>query len=44
MFFLACSAGSPNFDSCWHEKLELHKVEVLEIHNVWNMRFWWKKS
>ena len=24
---------SSNFYSCWHQKLELHKVEVFEIHN-----------
>jgi hypothetical protein len=41
-FFIPCPAGSVDFDSRWHEKLELHKVEVLEIHNVWNVRFLWK--
>jgi hypothetical protein len=43
-FFVPCPARSANFDSYWHEKLELQKVEVLEIHNVWNVRFLWKKS
>jgi hypothetical protein len=43
-FFLPYPARLANFDSHWREKLELHKVEVLEIHNVWNVRFLWKKS
>jgi hypothetical protein len=42
--FVPCMARSANFDSYWHETFEVHKVEVLEIHNVWNVRFLWKKS
>jgi hypothetical protein len=34
---------SADFNSCWREKLELCIVEVLDIHNVWNVRFLWKK-
>jgi hypothetical protein len=33
-FFVPSPAGSIDFDSHWRQKLELHKVEVLEIHNV----------
>jgi hypothetical protein len=37
-FFVSYPAGSADFDSRWRQKLELHKVEVFEIHNVWNVR------
>jgi hypothetical protein len=43
-FFVPCPARSTDFDSYWLEKLELYKVEVLEIHDVWILRFLWKKS
>jgi hypothetical protein len=43
-FFVPCSAGSADFDSCWRQKLELHKVEVLKIHNAWTVRLLWKKN
>jgi hypothetical protein len=33
MFFCPCPVGLANFDSRWHQILELHKVEVFEIHN-----------
>jgi hypothetical protein len=35
--FVPCPVGSVDFDSHWCEKLELHKVDVLEIHNVGNV-------
>jgi hypothetical protein len=37
-FFVHCSVGSADFDCRWHQKLELYKVEVFKIHNVWNVR------
>jgi hypothetical protein len=43
-FFGPCLARSADFDSPLHQKLELHKVEFLEIHNVWNVRYLSKKS
>jgi hypothetical protein len=36
--------GSAAFDSLLHHKLEVHKVELLKIHNVWHVRYLWKKS
>jgi hypothetical protein len=33
-FFVPYMGGLADFDSCWHQKLELHKEELLEIHNV----------
>jgi hypothetical protein len=42
--FVPCLAGATNFDSHWRQKLELHKVEIFEIHNVWNVQLLWKKS
>jgi hypothetical protein len=33
-FFVPCPAWSANFDSLWHQKLELYKIEVFGIHNV----------
>jgi hypothetical protein len=43
-FFVPYMVGSASFDSRWHEKLELNKVEILKIYNVWNVRFLWKVS
>jgi hypothetical protein len=43
-FLVPYPAWSTNFDSRWHQKLELHKVEVLDIHNEWNVRLLWKES
>jgi hypothetical protein len=37
-FFGPCPAGSTGFDSLLRQKLELHKAELLEIHNAWNVR------
>jgi hypothetical protein len=37
-FFVPYLARSRDFDSRLHRKLELHKVEVFEIHNMWNVR------
>jgi hypothetical protein len=42
-FFVPARQGSEDFDFRWREKPELYKKEVLEINNVWNMRFLWKK-
>jgi hypothetical protein len=41
-FFRAYLAGSAAFDSHLRHKLEVHKVELLEIHNVWHVRYLWK--
>jgi hypothetical protein len=43
-FFAPCPARSTNFYSRWCSKLELHKVEVFENDNVWNVSLLWKKS
>jgi hypothetical protein len=43
-FLGPCPIGSAAFDSCLHHKLEVHKAELLEIHNVWYVRYLWKKS
>jgi hypothetical protein len=37
-FFGPYPVGSVGFDSPLRQKLELHKAEFLEIHNVWNVR------
>jgi hypothetical protein len=37
-FFGPCLVGSAAFDSCWLQKLELHEAELLEIHNIMNVR------
>jgi hypothetical protein len=37
-FFGPCPTRSAGFDSPLHQKLELHKAELLEIHNVWNVK------
>ena len=33
-FSVPCLVGSANFELRWGQYLELHKVEVFEIHNV----------
>jgi hypothetical protein len=38
MSFVSCPIGLADFDSRWHQKLELYKVEFLKIHNMWNVR------
>jgi hypothetical protein len=43
-FFGPYPAGSAAFDSRWREKLELHEAELLEIHNVWHVMHFWRKS
>jgi hypothetical protein len=37
-FFRPCPAGSVAFDSCLRHFIEVHEVELLEIHNVWHVR------
>jgi hypothetical protein len=36
-FFEPYPIGSVAFDSPFCQKLELHKAELLEIYNVWNV-------
>jgi hypothetical protein len=43
-FFRPCPAGSAAFDSHLRHFIEVHEVELLEIHNVWHVRYLWKKS
>jgi hypothetical protein len=43
-FFRPCLAGSAAFDSRFRYFIEVHEVELLEIHNVWHVRYLWKKS
>jgi hypothetical protein len=43
-FFRPCPAGSAAFDSRLHHFIEVHEAELLEIHNVWYVRYLWKKS
>jgi hypothetical protein len=43
-FFRTCSARSATFDSCMRHFIEVHEAELLEIHNVWHVRYLWKKS
>jgi hypothetical protein len=38
-FFGPCLARSLAFDSRWRQNLESYKAELLEIHNVWNVRY-----
>jgi hypothetical protein len=40
-FFRTCLVA---FDSHLCHFIEVHKVELLEIHNVWHVRYLWKKS
>jgi hypothetical protein len=43
--FLETSPTEPaTFNSRLHHKLEIHEAELLEIHNVWHVRYLWKKS
>jgi hypothetical protein len=42
-FFRPCPAGSAAFDSRFCHFIEVHEVELLEIHNVWHVRYLWKK-
>jgi hypothetical protein len=41
-FFRLCPAWLVAFDSRLRHKLEVHKAELLEIHNVWHVRYSWK--
>jgi hypothetical protein len=43
-FFRSCLAGSAAFDSRLRHFIKVHKVELLKIHNVWHVRYLWKKS
>jgi hypothetical protein len=43
-FFRPCPARSAAFDSCFRHFIEVHKAELLEIHNVWHVRYMWKES
>jgi hypothetical protein len=43
-FFRPCPAGSAAFDSRLRHFIEVHEVELLEIHNVCYLRYLWKKS
>jgi hypothetical protein len=43
-FFRPYPAGSAAFDSRLRHFIEVHKVELFEIHNVWHVRYLWKKS
>jgi hypothetical protein len=37
-FLVPCPAGLAAFDSPLRHKIEIHKVELLEIHNEWYVR------
>jgi hypothetical protein len=43
-FFRPCPAGSAAFDSCFCHFIEVHEAELLDIHNVWHVRYLWEKS
>jgi hypothetical protein len=43
-FFRPCPAGSAAFDSRLCHFIEVHEAELLEIHNVWHVRYLGKKS
>jgi hypothetical protein len=43
-FFRPCPAGSAAFDSHFCHFIEEHEAELLEIHNVWHVRYLWEKS
>jgi hypothetical protein len=43
-FFRPYLAGSTAFDSHLRHFIEVHEVELLEIHNAWHVRYLWKKS
>jgi hypothetical protein len=42
-FFRPCPAESAAFDSRFRHFIEVHEAELLEIHNVWHVRYMWKK-
>jgi hypothetical protein len=42
-FFRLFPAGSAAFDSRLHHFIEVHEAELLKIHNVWHVRYLWKK-
>jgi hypothetical protein len=37
--FRPCQAGSAAFDSHLRHFIEVHKAELLKIHNVWHVRY-----
>jgi hypothetical protein len=43
-FLRPCPAWSAAFDSRLHHFIEVHEAKLLEIHNVWHVRYLWKKS
>jgi hypothetical protein len=43
-FFRPCPAWLAAFDSRFRHFIEVHEAELLEIHNVWYVRYLWKKS
>jgi hypothetical protein len=43
-FFRPYPTRSAAFDSHLCHKLEVHEAELLEIHNMWHVRYLWKKS
>jgi hypothetical protein len=43
-FFRPYPAGSAAFDSRFRHFIEVHEAELPEIHNVWHVRYLWKKS
>ena len=42
-FFRPCLARSAASDSYFHHFIEVYEAEILEIHNVWHIRYLWKK-
>jgi hypothetical protein len=43
-YFRPCMAGLAAFDSRLRQFIEVLKPNLLEIHNVWHVRYLWKKS
>jgi hypothetical protein len=43
-FFRPCPAGSTAFDPRLCHFIEVHKAELLEIHNMWHIKYLWNKS
>jgi hypothetical protein len=43
-FWELCMAGLVAFDSRLCHTLEVHKAKLLEIYNVWHVRYLWKNS
>jgi hypothetical protein len=43
-FIRSYPARSAAFDSRFCHFSEVHKAELLEIHNVWHVRYLWEKS